>query len=147
MLSLENPGFIDWTRLGEYRKRLRRGDHVYIGLQGTTKLAVAWLGARREIAASEFCAECKTSLNSSAMLIYDCRSAPNLREHRAFDELLAALAEEAAVNGIDAFIRSSALSDGTRKSIEAAGFQIRHRMIHLKIFHWIHRGWILRSAN
>lgn len=147
ILSLENPGFIDWTRLGEYRKRLRQGDQVYIGLQGTTKLAVAWLGARREIAASEFCAECKTPLNSSALLIYDCRSAPNLREHRAYDELLAVLAGEAAVHGIDAFIHSSALSNASRKSIEAAGFQIRHRMIHLKILHWIHRGWILRPAN
>jgi hypothetical protein len=146
VLSFENPDFLDRTRLGEYRRRLKQGDQVYIGRHGTSVAAVAWLGMRREIAASELCARCRTPLNSPALMIYDYRSAPNLR-NQACDELLATLAREAAVQGIDAFTHSSVLSGLSHISLETVGFRLSHRMIHRKILHWVHYGWIVRTAD
>jgi CelD/BcsL family acetyltransferase involved in cellulose biosynthesis len=147
VLSLENPGFLDRTKLGEYRTRLRDGDQVYIGLQGTSIAVVAWLGARTEIASLDFCARCRAPLNSPALMIYDCRLAPNLREHRFRDEMLSALAWEAAVQGIDAFTHSSLLSGTSRTSIERVGFRLSHRMTHRRVFHWVHHGWISQTVD
>src|SRR5262249_3830776 len=144
VLSFENPDLLDRTRLGEYRRRLKQGDQVYIGRQGSSVAAVAWLGMRREIAASGLCARCRTPLNSPALMSYDCRSAPNLRRNHVRDGLLAALAREAAVQGIDAFTHSSVLTGLSRTSLEMVGFRLSHRMIHRKILHWVHYGWILR---
>lgn len=147
VLSLENPGFLDRTKLSEYRTRLRDGDQVYIGRQGTTIAVVAWLGPRTEIASFDFCARCRTPLNSRALMIYDCKLAPNLHEHRFHDEMLAALAWEAAVQGIDAFTHSSVLSGTSRTSIERVGFRLSHRMTHRKVLHWVHHGWISQTAD
>jgi CelD/BcsL family acetyltransferase involved in cellulose biosynthesis len=147
VLSFENPRFLDRTKLDEYRRRLRGGDQVYIGRQGTDVAVVAWLGARSEITAFELCPRCKMLLDSPALLIYDCKSAPNLREHRVYEEVLAALAREAAIQGIDAFTHSSVLSGASRTKIEEVGFRLRHRMIHLRILHWFHHSWILRAAD
>jgi hypothetical protein len=147
VLSLENPGFLDRTRLNEYRRRLRQGDQVYIGRQGISIAAVAWLGARREIVDSESCTRCRTPLESPALMIYDCRSAPNVPEGEVYDELVAVLAEEAAIQGFDAFTHCSFLSRASRTRMEAAGLRLRRCMIHLKILHWIHHGWTVRTAD
>ncbi len=144
VLSLENSGLLDRTELDEYRRRLRQGDQVYIGRQGETLAVVAWLGTCLETAAFKICARCTIPSDSSALLIYDCRTRANAHENGLYAEALAALAREATAQRAGVFIHSSILNGAARTNIEEAGFRMKYLVVHLRALHWFHRHWVSR---
>jgi hypothetical protein len=79
---------------------------------------------RRAIPASESCTLSQSKSDSPALLIYDCRSAPNLKDS-VFSNVFVAIAREAAIQGMDAFIHASVLSRASRTSIEEVGFRLK----------------------
>jgi len=145
-LSVKYSGFLDVPGLHEARERLNRGDRLYIAQDEDNFICLAWMGIRNVVTALEVGSECRIELDEPISLIYDCWTPPAIRGDGIYPRLLQRLVSLALEEHRQVWIYCRNDDLAARSDIEKAGFQLRHMMGQIQLFHWVRRTWV-RSCN
>jgi hypothetical protein len=141
-LAVEHSDGLDAPRLHIARERLKHGDLVYVAQDGDDSVHLVWMRTGTEVTAPEVGSKCRIELDKPVSLIYDCWTLPLNQARELSPGVLRQLVTRAPKEHRQVWIYCRSDDAATQRGLEAAGFQLRHRMGQLRILHWFSRQWV-----
>ena len=144
-LAWQHPEILSLNDLPECRKRLKRGDLVYITRQKGKVAIVCW--AACDPVQATGAPRLGITPNSPAIVIDEFWSAPERDLTAAYCALLSVLTREAAVRRADLLVHCGADQPCLRKELERRGFVPRFQTIQYKILSRFRRDSVSEYPN
>jgi hypothetical protein len=94
-ISLQHPELVVPSELARYRRRLKKGDRVYLVREGEQVVLFGWTTVSRRVHTLGSEANQRVPNNASLMLLEECSAVSKIPERVHYRELFCALSEEA----------------------------------------------------
>ena len=128
-------------RLRRTRDRLKQGDRLFLSLVQGETAHVAWLGVRNEIKAeAEVGEHCSLAIGQVAV-IFDCWTRPDFRARGIYTATIRQVADLALLEQQRVVIFCRKTNTASRRGIEKAGFELKHRMGRIRLLRRFARTW------
>jgi hypothetical protein len=128
-IARKRPDALVAYELPRFRRRLRKGDRIYIGRKSAHVVFLAWTSTSKVGDILNGKPSHGISPDRPTLVMYDCWTVPGLSNGASYRKLLSVLRLEAASEKLDLLIRYRADQATLRRELEHQGFLPNYRII------------------
>jgi len=134
-LTTERADAVIANELPGFRRRLKKGDRLYIGRKTGQVVLLAWTSSNSDDALSQELSEA-ISPRRPALVMYDSWTEAGQSDNALSQRFLSVLRREAASKKLDLLIRHRPDQGTFRTELEHQGFLPEYRIVRYALFHW-----------
>jgi CelD/BcsL family acetyltransferase involved in cellulose biosynthesis len=136
-LATERPDAVVASELLGFRRRLKKGDRLYLGRKSARLALFAWTSTGNADDALTRKLNQTVSPDRPALVMYDSWTEPGRSDGALHRQLLSLLKVEAVSNKLDLIIRGGPDQVTLRTELERQGFLPEYRIVDYRLFHWL----------